>query len=1138
MYPSLPPLPPHVRPHSPPPPMHGHHHPPPPPPPPPRPLSQYHGHSPLPPPPSIDPIQPSYCPQYAAPIWPPPDQADGSPFFRPSAANWSGVPNFASMRSPAHAHRPSPSLEVVPPLPPPPPPIIYHTFAPETAREVAPWRPESPIVIIHPPTPQQPGIFNSEPRKDKGKAKEVIVEKTCCEVEKGKRDVQLLIEKFTQDLNRAMVGAFGNDYKAQEGGIANGVDAAAVEPPATTSTNMSPASEMIADKGEGNDGRHVDADQQKESAKPLAVHPNIVCDVCNQTVVGTRNKCLDCPDYDLCPACYADFCDTASSHPHPSHHQFFAIAEPGGTWIHTIFSGTGLKVPSSVMPPRAPVRAATVPNPPSVAASPTGPAQRMQNPVRHNAICDLCDSNISGMRYKCLNCPDFDTCSTCFEIVPSQHPGHGFVRVKNPGDLVLRANEVRVTERHSATCNACEKVIHGVRYKCMHPACSDFDLCATCEAHPIPVHPLTHPLLKIRTAGTVIPTVNRYGTNANVPLNNEPKAPATAHDAQAQAVFAYLSSLAERNPSTGQITPEGSPLPIVDAPHVEAPPRDLPVLPPIAHLESSMPPRQFELKPYEIPTYETSCYSPSETRNSMVSDPKGQSSLYDGFKVIPNREVPNEVPFSLGTRRFRRDAWALKGEPTPELVVNNSPLNDELAKPIAPRHQSPELESSGKLCEFRSLTPREIKDQSLRRIVADQVPSQTPYSRSPSPEPIIPKSERIAMFLEGVSVSPPPETRTTSPEPLIQLDASRGEMQESTDKREEPTPQGSDRADSRPASLPRVGHTDFNELFDLASQFRHLLELPSAFTPVQRKAGSDGSTALSPPTELASANEGEGESPLTSEPLLANVAHPFKQAFSGVSPGRALSELLDVSTESRPTSLFTDDASTVVAEINAHAPLRATFVKDINIPDGQVFPPGAEFVKSWLMRNDGTRAWPATTELVFVAGDRMIADEKEDVKFKVGSVEPGEEIDVWTGDMKAPDVPRKYIGYWRLSDGQGTHFGHSIWVDITVENLLNKEESEGSLASSSVIVPHSAPERTSTTGVASQDESTSAPMSPALSATLSYTSSVSLIDIPSDEEENDVFEDSRSYIGTTPEGIVYRTADAEYVVLYDSSDEE
>jgi len=79
-------------------------------------------------------------------------------------------------------------------------------------------------------------------------------------------------------------------------------------------------------------------------------------------------------------------------------------------------------------------------------------------------------------------------------------------------------------------------------------------------------------------------------------------------------------------------------------------------------------------------------------------------------------------------------------------------------------------------------------------------------------------------------------------------------------------------------------------------------------------------------------------------------------------------------------------------------PLRATFISDNNISDGHLLPPGAEFVKSWKMLNDGVRDWPETTQLIFVAGDKLVSEENTAVK--VGKVAAGEEIDIWTGDMK------------------------------------------------------------------------------------------------------------------------------------------
>lgn len=60
--------------------------------------------------------------------------------------------------------------------------------------------------------------------------------------------------------------------------------------------------------------------------------------------------------------------------------------------------------------------------------------------VVQNARCNLCDSRILGARYKCTDCPDFDTCAACFAITPEQHPSHTFVRVTNPNDYLVCLN--------------------------------------------------------------------------------------------------------------------------------------------------------------------------------------------------------------------------------------------------------------------------------------------------------------------------------------------------------------------------------------------------------------------------------------------------------------------------------------------------------------------------------------------------------------------------------------------------------------------------------------------------------------------------------------------------------------------------
>jgi hypothetical protein len=182
---------------------------------------------------------------------------------------------------------------------------------------------------------------------------------------------------------------------------------------------------------------------------------------------------------------------------------------------------------------------------------------------------------------------------------------------------------------------------------------------------------------------------------------------------------------------------------------------------------------------------------------------------------------------------------------------------------------------------------------------------------------------------------------------------------------------------------------------------------------------------VSPPTELASTPVDDAGTPLSLVALLSKPEKtPRPGVLDGISPGRLLSQLLDNTSAASLSSSATKNEN---KDVDEDAPLRASFVADNNIRDGQIFPPGAEFVKSWRMRNDGPGSWPADTELVFVAGDRLMIDMSE--RFKVGAVPPGEEVDVWTGEMKAPDVPGKYISYWRLCDSKGRRFGHSIWIE-------------------------------------------------------------------------------------------------------------
>jgi len=234
----------------------------------------------------------------------------------------------------------------------------------------------------------------------------------------------------------------------------------------------------------------MEAEPEHSPPPSQIIHSNIICDLCTDVIIGVRLKCLDCPDFDLCSSCLIVQPETIGSH--SSNHAFLAIKEPGCIWAHAVFSSEVAPEPLNQPANEGPTEHSTS----------SGPVQEQNalagNDVLHNATCDLCSSAIIGDRFKCFDCPDFDVCSSCYAIVPAQHPGHGFARLRDTSDLKLPSTPLSV---HRASCNGCGKVIRGTRYKCMHASCKDFDLCASCEALPIPVHPIAHAMLNIRQPG-------------------------------------------------------------------------------------------------------------------------------------------------------------------------------------------------------------------------------------------------------------------------------------------------------------------------------------------------------------------------------------------------------------------------------------------------------------------------------------------------------------------------------------------------------------------------------------------------------------------------------------------------------------
>jgi next-to-BRCA1 protein 1 len=182
------------------------------------------------------------------------------------------------------------------------------------------------------------------------------------------------------------------------------------------------------------------------------IHKNVVCDACDLTIAGVRHKCLDCADYDLCTSCIRE----GALEKHSPFHEFYDIKEPGKVVVHTVYNSEQ-RSSTRPQPQQGASEANTAPTSVPAPASTSTPQQDVA--VYHSAVCNLCDNQIVGARYKCLACPDFDTCTSCFSITPTQHPIHGFVKVKAKEDINVNLS-VQPQERHAAWCDSCKKVNH------------------------------------------------------------------------------------------------------------------------------------------------------------------------------------------------------------------------------------------------------------------------------------------------------------------------------------------------------------------------------------------------------------------------------------------------------------------------------------------------------------------------------------------------------------------------------------------------------------------------------------------------------------------------------------------------------
>lgn len=101
---------------------------------------------------------------------------------------------------------------------------------------------------------------------------------------------------------------------------------------------------------------------------------------------------------------------------------------------------------------------------------------------------------------------------------------------------------------------------------------------------------------------------------------------------------------------------------------------------------------------------------------------------------------------------------------------------------------------------------------------------------------------------------------------------------------------------------------------------------------------------------------------------------------------------------------------------------------DVNVPDNTEMQIGQEFVKTWLVRNNGSCTWGAGYKLVFSSGDQLsgVAQPFNAV------VAPGQEVEV-SVNFKAPTAAGVYVSSWQMANANGTPFPRTFYVKIIVK---------------------------------------------------------------------------------------------------------
>lgn len=124
--------------------------------------------------------------------------------------------------------------------------------------------------------------------------------------------------------------------------------------------------------------------------------------------------------------------------------------------------------------------------------------------------------------------------------------------------------------------------------------------------------------------------------------------------------------------------------------------------------------------------------------------------------------------------------------------------------------------------------------------------------------------------------------------------------------------------------------------------------------------------------------------------------------------------------------------------------LMARFVSDVTLPPGITVAPGSLLTKTWRVRNDSDKPWPANVFVLCVGGDPMTGSMESSgeptwCEYRGDIAKPGEEREV-SVTLTAPSKSGTFEAFWRLCANFPVRgfkkFGMRLRVKVTVDPNL------------------------------------------------------------------------------------------------------